>query len=97
MFSNVDGERSRISSSGTSQGGASLIFSNVDGRRSWISSSDTSQGASSMFLSVGGGRYWIFSFDTSQGVHCQRFLMLMVGALRSSALAPPRGPVVDVF
>jgi hypothetical protein len=50
-----------------------------------------------MFLSVGGGRYWIFSFDTSQGVHCQRFLMLMVGALRSSALAPPRGPVVDVF
>jgi hypothetical protein len=46
MFSSVDGGRSQISSSGTSQGGRRRHFYNVDGGRSQISSSGTaSQGA----------------------------------------------------
>jgi hypothetical protein len=43
-FLNIDGERSRISSSYTSQGGPLSTFLSVDGGHSWISSSGTSQG-----------------------------------------------------
>jgi hypothetical protein len=50
-----------------------------------------------MFLSIDGGRSRIFNSGSSQGARCQRFLALMVGALGSSAPAPPTGPVVDVY
>jgi hypothetical protein len=45
MFLNVNGGRSRIYTSGTSQGDPLSTFFNVDGGRSRIYSSDTSQGA----------------------------------------------------
>jgi hypothetical protein len=50
-----------------------------------------------MFLSVNSGRSCISSSGTSQGAHHQHFLALMVGALGSPALAPPRGPTINVF
>jgi hypothetical protein len=50
-----------------------------------------------MFLSVDGGRSRIYSSDTSQGGHRRRFLALMVGALRSTALTPPKELAIDVF
>jgi hypothetical protein len=50
-----------------------------------------------MFLSVDGGRSWISKSGTSQEAHRRCFLALMVGAPRSPALAPPRGPTVDFF
>jgi hypothetical protein len=43
-FLSIDGRRSWISSSGTSQGGPSSIFISVDGGRSRISNSSTSYG-----------------------------------------------------
>jgi hypothetical protein len=49
-----------------------------------------------MFLSVDGGRSWIYSSGTSQGGRRRRFLALMVGALGSLALAPPKKHVIDV-
>jgi hypothetical protein len=49
-----------------------------------------------MFFNVDDGRSRIFSFDTSQGAHHRRFLMLMVDAPGSLALAPPRGPAIDI-
>jgi hypothetical protein len=38
----------------------------------------------------------ISSSGTSQGVRCRHFLALMVDALGSLALAPPRGLIVDI-
>jgi hypothetical protein len=49
-----------------------------------------------MFLSVDGGRSLISSFDTTQGARRRHFLALMVDAPGLLALAPPRGPTVDV-
>jgi hypothetical protein len=49
-----------------------------------------------MFSNIDGGRSRIFSSVTSQGARCRRFLVLMVGTTGSKALAPPRGPTVDV-
>jgi hypothetical protein len=46
---------------------------------------------------VDGGRFWIFSFGISQGARRRCFLALIVGALGSPALTPPRGPAVDIF
>jgi hypothetical protein len=45
MFLSVDGGRTQISSSGTSQGSRASMFLSVDGGRSRIYSSGTSQGA----------------------------------------------------
>jgi hypothetical protein len=52
-----------------------------------------------MFLSIDGGRSWIYSSDTSQGAHRRHFLALIGGgcAPGSTAPAPHREPVVDVF
>jgi hypothetical protein len=50
-----------------------------------------------MFLSIDGGCSWISSSGTSQGAHHRRFLVLMVDAPRSPALAPVRGSTVNVF
>jgi hypothetical protein len=50
-----------------------------------------------MFLSIDGGLSWISSSGTSQGARCRCFLALMVGAPESPALAPHRGPTVDIF
>jgi hypothetical protein len=44
-----------------------------------------------MFLSVDGGCSWIFNSDTSQGARHQCFLMLMIDAPRSLALATSQG------
>jgi hypothetical protein len=50
-----------------------------------------------MFLRIDGGCCQISNSGTHQGAHHQRFLALMVDALGSSAPAPLRGPIVDVF
>jgi hypothetical protein len=50
-----------------------------------------------MFLSVDGRRSCIYSYGTSQGAHSRHFLSLMVGAPGSTAMTPPREPVVDVL
>jgi hypothetical protein len=50
-----------------------------------------------MFSSVDDGRFQISNSGTSQGGHHQHFLALMVGAPKSLALAPPRGPVGYLF
>jgi hypothetical protein len=47
-------------------------------------------------LSVDYGRFRISSSGTSQGAHRRCFLALMVDAPGSTALAPHRGPAVDV-
>jgi hypothetical protein len=51
----------------------------------------------SIFFNVDGGCSQIYSSGTSQGAHRRRFLVLMVGALGSPALTPPRGAAIDVF
>jgi hypothetical protein len=49
-----------------------------------------------MFLSIDGGRSRIYVSTRQEA--CRRcFLALMVGAPGSLALAPPNGPVVNVF
>jgi hypothetical protein len=50
-----------------------------------------------MFSNVDGGCSQIFSFSTSQGGHNRCFLALVVDAPGSSAPAPPRRSVFDVF
>jgi hypothetical protein len=49
-----------------------------------------------MFLSIDGGRSRISNSSTSHGARRRHFLALMVGAPRSTAPAPFRGPVIDV-
>jgi hypothetical protein len=49
-----------------------------------------------MFLSVDGGYFQIYNSDTSYGARCRCFLLLMMDAPRSIALAPLREPTIDV-
>jgi hypothetical protein len=46
---------------------------------------------------VDGGCSWISSSGTSPMARCQCFLALIVGTPGSPSLAPPRGPVVNIF
>jgi hypothetical protein len=45
---------------------------------------------------VDGGRSQI-SASTDQGARRRRFIALMMGALGSPALAPPRGLIIDIY
>jgi hypothetical protein len=94
-FLSIDGECSRIYSSGTSQETRRrcfLVLMVGAPRRQHPPGVPPSK-----FLSVDGERSRIYSSSTSQGARCQRFLALMVGAPGSIAPAPPRGAVVDIF
>jgi hypothetical protein len=96
MFPSVDGGRSRIFSSGTSQGArhrCSLALM-MDAPRSLAPA--PLRGPPLTFFSIDGGRSRIFSSGTSQGAHRRRFLVLMVGAPGSLAPAAPMGPTVNV-
>jgi hypothetical protein len=54
------------------------------------------EGPPSMFHSVDGRCSRVYSSGTSQGIRHRCFLALMVGALRSTAPAPPRGAAIDI-
>jgi hypothetical protein len=61
------------------------------------SPSAPARGPPSIFLRVDDGCSWISSSDTHQGTYHRCFLALMMGAPRSLAPTPPRGPVIDIF
>jgi hypothetical protein len=95
MFLSIDGGRSRIYSSGTSQGAHRRCFLCW-----WWVLLDLRQhlpgSPSSMFLSIDGGYSRMYSSGTSQGTRDRCFLALMVDAPSSTAPTPPREPIVDV-
>jgi hypothetical protein len=96
MFFSVDGGHSWISSSSTTPSHRQHFLALVVGApdlQLW----HLPGGLSSTFLSIDGGRSWVYNSDTSQGARHRRFLALLMGAPRSPASAPPRGPTVDAL
>jgi hypothetical protein len=92
MFFSVDGERSRIYSVGTSNGGLHQRFFSIDGGRSWINSSVTSQGVH--------GRCFLALMVDAPGSTATApprepaIDVLQQGGSRSGPLAmPPMGPL----
>jgi hypothetical protein len=96
MILSVDGGRSWIYSSGTSQGGHHQRFLALMVGTSESPALTPPGGPSLIFFSVGGGRSWIYSSGTFHGARCRCFFALMVDAPRSTALVPLRGPTIDV-
>jgi hypothetical protein len=97
MFLSIDGGRSRIYSSDTSQGAHRRHFlALIGGALPDLQLRHLTGSSLSMFFYVDGGCSRIF-VSTFQGARCRCFLALMVGAPGSTAPAPPREPTVDIF
>jgi hypothetical protein len=92
----VDGGRSRVSSSDTSQGAYRRRFLALLVGALGSPASAPPSGAPSMFFTL---MVDALGSPTAppRGAHHRRFLALMVDAPGSLASAPPRGPTVDVF
>jgi hypothetical protein len=96
MFFNVDGGRSRISSSGTSHGAHHRRFLALMVGAPGSPAPAPPRGAVVDDFYVDGARSWISVSTRQGGGHHRCFLALMVGAPGSPALVPLRWPVIDV-